>query len=92
MLDEETLKIVLNNKTFSKKEAESIVGGETRFAMLCEKGKIRYTVKNGVSHSRWACNAWDVIKNARITRVSHKRLWGTKEGNRPAGRERPTEC
>lgn len=76
MLDEETLKIVLNRKSFSKKEAESIVGGETRFASLCDKGKIRYKITGGAKNSRWACNAWDVIKNARIMRVSHKRLCG----------------
>ena len=41
-MNEETLKIVLNDKSFSKDEAISIVGGLRRFTRLCATGRIRY--------------------------------------------------
>lgn len=41
-MNEEILKIVLNDKSFSKDESVSIVGGLRRFTELCAKGLIRY--------------------------------------------------
>lgn len=66
MINEDVLKIVLNNKSFGKYEAASIVGGLKRLKELCESERIRYKTKEGVPHSRWACNAWDVIKHAKL--------------------------
>lgn len=41
MLNEEVLKIVLNDKTFSQREAEKIVGSRGRLFDLVGKGAIR---------------------------------------------------
>ena len=65
-MNEEILKIVLNNKTLSKDEAVSIVGGLRRFTELCAQGRIRYTKKSSAQNGRWRCNAYDVIKNASL--------------------------
>lgn len=45
MINEDVLKIVLNNKSFGKYEAASIVGGLKRLKELCESGRIRYKTK-----------------------------------------------
>lgn len=66
MIDEEALKIVLNDKTFSKDEAVSIVGGLARFKDLCEHGRIRFEKSTSAQNSRWKCNAYDVIRYAQI--------------------------
>lgn len=67
MLDEETLKIVLNDKTFSQRESEKIVGGRGRLFRLVETGRIRAEKKPcDKQNGRWYCNAWDVIKHARL--------------------------
>lgn len=66
MIDEETLKIALNDKSFSKDEAVSIVGGMARFIELCESGRIRYSKSTSAQNSRWKCNAWDVICHAQL--------------------------
>ena len=39
MLNEEVLKIVLNDKTFSQRESEKIVGSRSRLFDLVGKGK-----------------------------------------------------
>ncbi|MBS5413038.1 hypothetical protein [Bacteroides thetaiotaomicron] len=67
MLNEDVLKIVLNDKTFSQREAEEIVGSRGRLFKLVGSGDIRaekkpYNRQNG----RWYCNAYDVIKNASL--------------------------
>ncbi len=66
MIDEEALKIVLNDKSFSKDEAVSIVGGLARFRELCEHGRIRFEKSTSAQNSRWKCNAYDVIRYAQI--------------------------
>ena len=48
MINEDVLKIVLNNKSFGKYEAASIVGGLKRLKELCESGRIKYKTKEGV--------------------------------------------
>ena len=65
-MNEEILKIVLNDKSFSKDESISIVGGFRRFTELCAKGMIRYSKKSTAQNGRWQCNAYDVIKNASL--------------------------
>lgn len=65
-MNEEILKIVLNDKYFSKDESISIVGGLRRFNELCAKGRIRYIKLSSAQNSRWRCNAFDVIQNASI--------------------------
>lgn len=65
-MNEEILKIVLNDKTFSKDESVSIVGGLRRFTELCAQGRIRYTKRSSAQNGRWRCNAYDVIKNASL--------------------------
>lgn len=65
-MNEEVLKIVLNDKSFSKDESISIVGGQRRFLELCAQGKIRYNKRSSSQNGRWKCNAYDVIKNASI--------------------------
>lgn len=65
-MNEEILKIVLNDKSFSKDESISIVGGLRRFLDLCAQGKIRYSKRSSSQNGRWRCNAYDVIKNASI--------------------------
>lgn len=65
-MNKEILKIVLNDKTFSKDESISIVGGTRRFKELCASGKIRYIKKSKAQNGRWQCNAYDVIRNASL--------------------------
>lgn len=66
-MDEETLKIVLNDKTFSQRESESIVGGRGRLFRLVDKGLIRAEKKPANrQNGRWYCNAYDVIKHAQL--------------------------
>ena len=66
-MNEEILKIVLNDKTFSKDESVSIVGGLRRFTELCANGMIRYSKQSSAQNGRWKCNAYDVIKHASLT-------------------------
>lgn len=66
MIDETTLKIVFNNKTFGQRMAASIVGGRGRLYDLVGKGLIRCEKKNNVQNGKWFCNAWDVIKYAQL--------------------------
>lgn len=65
-MNEEVLKIVLNDKSFSKDESISIVGGLRRFTELCAKGRIRYSKASSAQNGRWKCNAFDVLKNASL--------------------------
>ncbi len=67
MLDENILKIVLNNKTFGQREAADIVGGRGRLFRLIEKGEIRFEKRNSCSQNgKWFCNAYDVLKHASL--------------------------
>lgn len=69
MLNEEVLKIVLNNKTFRQREAATIVGGRGRLFRLVGSGKIRAEKRpEGRQNGRWYCNAWDVISYAKLSR------------------------
>ena len=45
MVNEEVLKIVLNDKTFGRDQAADIVGGLSRLNHLIDKGKIRSVKK-----------------------------------------------
>ena len=65
MLNEETLKIVLNDKTFGQREAADIVGGRGRLFRLVGSGEIRAEKRPANrQNGRWYCNAYDVIKHA----------------------------
>lgn len=46
MLNEEVLKIILNNKTFGRDEAADIVGGLSRLTKLIGNGLIRAEKKD----------------------------------------------
>lgn len=65
-MDEEVLKIVLNNKTFGRNEAADIVGGLARLRRLIESGLIRMEKPTNKQNGKWFCNAWDVIKYAQL--------------------------
>ena len=65
-MDEEVLKIVLNDKTFGRNEAADIVGGLTRLRRLIESGLIRMEKPTNKQNGKWFCNAWDVIKHAQL--------------------------
>ena len=63
MLNEEILKIVLNDKTFGQREAATIVGGRG----LVGSGAIRAEKKPANrQNGRWYCNAFDVLKHAAL--------------------------
>lgn len=69
MLNEAILKIVLNDKTFSQREAEKIVGSRSRSRLfeLVGNGSIRAEKKpSDRQNGRWYCNAYEVIKFACI--------------------------
>lgn len=67
MLDENVLKVVLNDKTFGQREAASIVGGRGRLFHLVGSGKIRAEkIPADRQNGRWYCNAYDVIKHAAL--------------------------
>ena len=67
MINEDVLKIVLNDKTFSQREAETIVGSRGRLFDLVGKGVIRAEKRPpNRQNGRWYCNAWDCIKHATL--------------------------
>ena len=66
MLNENVLKIVLNNKTFGRDEAADIVGGLSKFIDLISKGKIRAEKRTQKQNGKWFCNAYDVLKHASL--------------------------
>ena len=65
-MNEEVLKIVLNDKTFGRNEAADIVGGLARLRRLIESGLIRMEKPPNKQNGKWFCNAWDVIKHAQL--------------------------
>lgn len=65
-MNEEVLKIVLNNKTFGRDEAADIVGGLSRLVDLIGKGKIRAQKRTQKQNGKWFCNAYDVLKYATL--------------------------
>lgn len=66
-LNDDTLKIVLNDKTFGQREAADIVGGRGRLFRLVGSGAIRAEKKRADSQNgKWYCNAYDVIKHAQL--------------------------
>lgn len=66
MLNEDVLKIVLNNKTFGRDEAADIVGGLSKLVDLIGKGKIRAEKRTNKQNGKWFCNAYDVLKHASL--------------------------
>ncbi|WP_308763127.1 hypothetical protein [uncultured Bacteroides sp.] len=66
MVNEEVLKIVLNDKTFGRDTAADIVGGLARLKELVGKGLIRAEKTTNKQNGKWFCNAWDVIKHAKL--------------------------
>ena len=67
MVNEEILKIALNNITFSQREAEKIVGSRSRLFDLVGKGVIRAEKKDAKrQNGRWFCNAYDCVKFASV--------------------------
>lgn len=66
MVNEEVLKIVLNNKIFGRDTAADIVGGLARLRELVGKGLIRAEKPTNKQNGKWFCNAWDVIKWAKL--------------------------
>lgn len=66
MVNEDVLKIVLNDKTFGRDQAADIVGGLPRLMKLVGKGLIRAEKRTNKQNGKWFCNAWDVIKWAKL--------------------------
>lgn len=74
-MNEEVLKIALNNITFSQRESEKIVGSRGRLFDLVGKGKIRAEKKPADrQNGRWFCNAYDVIKYASLNYKQYKEI------------------
>ena len=65
-MNEEILKVVLNDKTFGRDEAADIVGGLSKLIDLIGKGKIRAEKRTKKQNGKWYCNAYDVIKHASL--------------------------
>ncbi len=68
MLDENVLKIVLNDKTFGRNQSADIVGGLARLKRLVGKGLIRADKRSNTKNGKWYCNAYDVLKYATLKR------------------------
>ena len=66
MVNEEVLKIVLNDKTFGRDQAADIVGGLSRLVDLIGKGLIRAEKRTNKQNGKWFCNAYEVIKYAQL--------------------------
>ena len=66
MINEDVLKIVLNDKTFGRDQAADIVGGLSRLRDLIGRGLIRAEKPTNKQNGKWFCNAWDVVKHARL--------------------------
>lgn len=69
MLNETAIMVKMNDKTFGRNEAASIVGGLSRLNHLIDKGKIRSVKKKETQCAKVYCNAWDVLKYASLDRV-----------------------
>lgn len=65
-MNEEVLKIVLNDKTFGRDESADIVGGLSKLKELIGKGRIRAEKRTNKQNGKWFCNAYDVIKHASL--------------------------
>lgn len=65
-MNENVLKIVLNDKTFGRDAAADIVGGLDRLKSLVKKGLIRAEKRTEKQNGKWFCNAYDVLKYAKI--------------------------
>ena len=66
MINEEVLKIVLNDKTFGRDEAADIVGGLSRLQNLIGQNLIRSQKRTNKQNGKWFCNAYDVLKYASL--------------------------
>lgn len=67
MLNDDVLKIVLNDKTFGQREAADIVGGRGRLFKLVGSGAIRAEKRRADrQNGKWFCNAYDVLKYASL--------------------------
>ena len=64
----ENILLAMSDKTFSKQEAASIVGGRARLVRLVESGEIRADKKSSRQNGRWYCNAADVLRHCRNMR------------------------
>lgn len=65
-MNEDVLKIVLNDKTFGRDEAADIVGGLSRLKELVGKEFIRAEKRTKKQNGKWFCNAYDVLKFATL--------------------------
>lgn len=65
-MNEDVLKIVLNDKTFGRDVSADIVGGLSRLKKLVGKGLIRTEKRTNKQNGKWFCNAYDVIKFATL--------------------------
>lgn len=59
--------IVMNDKTFGRREAETIVGGYSRLLRLIGAGKIRAEKRSSAQSGKWYCNAADVLRYASVS-------------------------
>lgn len=55
---------IMENKTFGKVEAASIVGGRGRLVRLMDEGKVRVDKPTNKQNGKWFCNAADVLRYA----------------------------
>lgn len=65
-MNEDVLKIVLNDKTYGRDEAADIVGGLARLKRLVGKELIRAEKRTNKQNGKWHCNAYDVLKFAAL--------------------------
>ena len=70
----ENIMHVMDGHRFGKRESEYIVGGKKRLRDLITAGKIRVEKNMGYKHSKWYCNAADVLKFTKNRRYGNKNI------------------
>ena len=59
---------VMSRRTFSKSEADRIVGGKGKLTELIVCGKVRMEKPSDAQNGKWQCNAGDVLMHCRDAR------------------------
>lgn len=69
----ENIYLAMENFTFSKNEAEKIVGGTKKLVDLIAAGKITAVKGKNSQKSKWQCNAAHVLRHCRDMRSGTSR-------------------
>lgn len=64
---------IMSDFTFGKKDAMRIVGGEKKLKDLIAAGEIEASKPTESQNGKWFCNAAQVLRHCRNTRINKRR-------------------